>query len=156
MAQLIFSSIEGGVGDSMTDEQIEALLEEIEHEFDCGYAKALRAVRDREFCVRFRGFQTIGYTHNYGRIEELVGYPAAATPDELTVEEIREIIKEAQDRAGADGISIEGGFDVLYDCDNEEEAEGVWDAMAYDIYEPSFFDVTLWERNPKPAKFPVS
>lgn len=138
----------------MTDEQIEALLEEIEHEFDCGYAIAMRSVYDREFCVRFRGFQTIGYTNKDGRIEELVGYPSADTPEELTVAVIREIIKEAQNHGGADGVSIEGGFNVLSDCDNEEKAEELWDAMAYDPHEFSLFDVTLWERNPKPVKFP--
>ena len=131
---------------TLTDEQIAEVLETVEHEYDCGHAKAMRRVYDREFCVKFRGFQTIGYNKD-GRIETLVDYPTADTPDELTVKEIREIIKEAQDE-GADGVSINGGFNVVDDCDDEEEAEAIFDARDYDICELSFFDVTLWEKYP--------
>lgn len=139
----------------MTDEQIEELMLEIEHEYDCGQAKAMRAVYDREFCVKSRGFQIVGYDDKGGRIESLLDWPEGNDPYELKASDIRRAIEDAQ-KAGAAGTCIQGGFDIIPDCDDEDEAQELFKAMAYEPFEVSFFEVTLWERNPKPTKFPIS
>lgn len=128
----------------MTDEQIETLLEQIEQEYDSNYANVLKQANDREFCVRSRGFQFVGYTDKGERIEKLVSDSRASEPHQLTVDEIRKVVEEAV-AAGAKGIVVNGGFDLANAAD-EEEAKAIFESLNYDICEDSFWEVVLWER----------
>jgi hypothetical protein len=121
---------------TLTDEQIEAAIEDACSEYETAKDDALKQVDDEDLC-RFRGMQVVMGDNERGcRLGDPIDYPPDP-PDTLTVEQVRKWIEEAI-KEGADDLVLQGGFDTAGDADDFDNGN----------YNPeaSFFEVTLWER----------